>query len=400
MPDGSNIAQHLRTFTPNKSPAPNSLLEGQISLELGGPYRIWAGVPTTVNPAGQVLIADSSATFPDAPQDGQSYARRGIDHSWQAALPIAGGTLTGPLILARDPQSPMEAATKEYADSHGGIADAPQNGEVYGRVNLAWAQVLPMFGGTLTGPLTLYGDASHPLDAAPLRQVQALIAASAVVGVSSFNGRKGDVVLLANDVLVVMPPSIGLPEMDGTASAGTELEYSAADHVHPTDTSRAPIDSPFFTGTVTLAVDAVQPLEAVPLQQLNIVLGSFLPLSGGVMTGGIDFGSSVVTLTTDTSRHITLHESGYGFGITANRLNYNAPSNATHIFLAGGADIVRINYAGLTMAPGTSLQLAHDPTSPMEAVTLEYLQAQVQNITGDFVPLDGGTMTGYPDAVG
>lgn len=41
------------------------------------------------------------------------------------------------------------------------------------------------------------------------------------------------------------------PMMDGTAAVGTSLRYSRQDHVHPTDTSRAPTANPTFTGTVT-----------------------------------------------------------------------------------------------------------------------------------------------------
>lgn len=41
------------------------------------------------------------------------------------------------------------------------------------------------------------------------------------------------------------------PIVDGTATAGTELAFARGDHVHPTDTSRAPVASPAFTGTPT-----------------------------------------------------------------------------------------------------------------------------------------------------
>ena len=38
---------------------------------------------------------------------------------------------------------------------------------------------------------------------------------------------------------VPSPASSGTPAMDGTASRGTSTDYARADHVHPTDTSRA-----------------------------------------------------------------------------------------------------------------------------------------------------------------
>lgn len=46
-------------------------------------------------------------------------------------------------------------------------------------------------------------------------------------------------------------PSNATPQMDGAASAGTSSKYSRGDHVHPSDTTRASVDSPVFTGTPT-----------------------------------------------------------------------------------------------------------------------------------------------------
>lgn len=39
-----------------------------------------------------------------------------------------------------------------------------------------------------------------------------------------------------------------LPAMDGVATVGTSLYFARDGHVHPTDTTRAPLDSPVFTG--------------------------------------------------------------------------------------------------------------------------------------------------------
>lgn len=46
-------------------------------------------------------------------------------------------------------------------------------------------------------------------------------------------------------------PSSTTPKMNGSASTGSETGFSRGDHVHPTDTSRAPLASPSFTGTPT-----------------------------------------------------------------------------------------------------------------------------------------------------
>lgn len=48
-----------------------------------------------------------------------------------------------------------------------------------------------------------------------------------------------------------MIPSNTSPLMDGLVSPGVSAQASRADHVHPTDTSRAPLASPAFTGNPT-----------------------------------------------------------------------------------------------------------------------------------------------------
>ena len=49
----------------------------------------------------------------------------------------------------------------------------------------------------------------------------------------------------------IPPASSETPVMDGTASAGSASAWAHGDHVHPTDSSRAPLTSPAFTGTPT-----------------------------------------------------------------------------------------------------------------------------------------------------
>ena len=50
---------------------------------------------------------------------------------------------------------------------------------------------------------------------------------------------------------IVPAASSAAPAMDGAAAAGAAATFSRGDHVHPTDTSRAPVSNPTFIGTVT-----------------------------------------------------------------------------------------------------------------------------------------------------
>ena len=56
---------------------------------------------------------------------------------------------------------------------------------------------------------------------------------------------------LATTAFVLGQAAAVAPAMDGTAAVGTSTRFARADHIHPTDTSRAPLASPGLTGTPT-----------------------------------------------------------------------------------------------------------------------------------------------------
>jgi hypothetical protein len=64
-------------------------------------------------------------------------------------------------------------------------------------------------------------------------------------------------VALATTAFVVGQAGSATPLVDGTAAVGTSLRYARQDHVHPTDTSRAALNSPSFTGTPTLPTGTI-----------------------------------------------------------------------------------------------------------------------------------------------
>lgn len=52
----------------------------------------------------------------EAPTDGRAYLRDGLAEDWVAGLPLAGGTMTGGLVLDGPPTQTDQAATKGYVD--------------------------------------------------------------------------------------------------------------------------------------------------------------------------------------------------------------------------------------------------------------------------------------------
>jgi len=93
------------------------------------------GAPTTAS-AGQFLIYNANGKWDLVGDTSSATAISG-------KLDKAGGTMTGPLVLAADPTAALEPATKQYAD-----------------------KMLPLAGGTLTGPLVLAADPTAALEPA------------------------------------------------------------------------------------------------------------------------------------------------------------------------------------------------------------------------------------------
>ena len=72
----------------------------------------------------------------------------------------------------------------------------------------------------------------------------------------------------ASTSFVLGQSSTATPLANGTATVGTSTRFARGDHVHPTDTSRAPLASPTFTGT-----------PAAPSTSATAITGSGLPIA-------------------------------------------------------------------------------------------------------------------------
>lgn len=98
---------------------------------------------------------------------------------------------------------------------------------------------------------------------------------------------------LATTAFVLGQTSISTPAMNGTGAAGVSSRYARADHVHPTDTNRAPLASPAFTGTPT-APTAAADTNTTQLATTEFVVGQNYAkqtrqlFAGTGLTGGGD----------------------------------------------------------------------------------------------------------------
>lgn len=143
---------------------------------------------------------------------------------------------------------------------------------------------------------------------------------------------------LATTAFVVGQAGSSNPLMNGTVAVGTSLRYSRQDHVHPVDTSRAPLASPNFSGT--------------PLVGGNIIYhqGNFDPATKANLSGATFTGRVVSKSDSQTGYSSSALESYCDVGNALFTLHAAGSTAAVIQHLRGGSGI-RIFDASMSAAP-------------------------------------------------
>jgi hypothetical protein len=126
------------------------------------------------------------------------------------------------------------------------------------------------------------------------------------------------------------------PAMDGIATAGVLQKLSRGDHVHPTDTSRAPLNSPAFTGvptapTVASMIDATTKLATTAFVQnaiVNVTGGGSIPPPSGAMPL-MDATPGVVGVSPSYTREDHVHPTDTSRYAASNPLGYQTAAQVT-----------------------------------------------------------------------
>lgn len=285
------------------------------------------------------------------------------------------------IINLPDPTSSLDAANKEYVDAHsggggGGISDAPSDGTYYGRMNAAWANVAPLNSPTLTG------TPAAPTPTAGTNTTQIATTAfveTAVAGVT------------------VPAPSTSIPGMDGTGSAGVAVTYSRGDHVHPSDTTKAPLASPALTGTPTAPTPATGDNSTTLATTAFVKTQGYLTGNQTVTLSGDITGSGTTAIPTTlatvnsnvgTFQGITVNAKGL---VTA-AVNQGYISGNQNITLSGdatgsGTTAIAVTFATVNSNVGT-----------FQGITVNGKGLVTGAVDMSYAPLASPTFTGTPAA--
>ena len=158
---------------------------------------------------------------------------------------------------------------------------------------------------------------------------------------------------VATTAFVVGQAASTAPVMNGTAAVGTSLKYARQDHVHASDTTKANLASPTFTGTVTIPNGASLGTPT----SVTLTNATGLPVATGI--SGLGSGAATFLATPSSANFASMITDEIGTGnIVLSEVATNAQTASYTLVAADRSKMVEMNVASantVTVPPNSSV---------------------------------------------
>lgn len=264
----------------------------------------------------------------------------------QAAItplaPLAGPTFSGapaaPTPAADD--NSTRIATTAYVQTQAYTVSPAMDGTAAAGISARWAR----------------GDHVHPTDTSRAAVNSPTLTGTPLAPTAT---QDTNTTQIATTAFVLAQAGATTPAMDGSAAAGTAVRFARADHIHPTDTSRAPLNSPTFTG-VPAAPTAAVGNNSTQIATTAFVMSALTGVGAAPVSSVAGKTGAVTLVVADVSGAAPLASPTFtglptaptaGVGSNSTQLATTAFVAAT---VAGLAPIASPNFSGTPTAPTPS----------------------------------------------
>jgi hypothetical protein len=161
-----------------------------------------------------------------------------VDNTSDVNKPVSTAQATADALVASNAAAATALKANIASPALTGTPSAPTAAALNNSTQLATTAYADAAVSTLSGTVNTALALKAPLASPALTGVP--VAPTAAVNTNTTQ--------LATTAYVLAQAAVATPIIDGTATVGTATKFAREDHVHPTDTSRAPLASPTFTG--------------------------------------------------------------------------------------------------------------------------------------------------------